>query len=486
MTFDPEEYKQWDQKTRDRAFAALKERIDNPARAWYCKRGRSCNGKPHGEYNYPHARGDQWPPVNDGWFVWAILSGRGSGKTRGGSEWVRKNSDRVGRIAAIAQTTRDVRAVMVEGDSGLIKVCESAKVDYLWEPSKREFTFTRTGSKVHFYTGEEPDSLRGPQHGLAWLDEPAHMPAINEVWSNLLLGLRLGDDPKVLVTTTPLPTEWLKTLVKLPTTRLVRVSTYANLDNLAATYREQVINQFEGTRRGRQELHGEIIEDVEGALWNSEMLELTRKYPEGIERALIALPDARSIPFERIVVAVDPAGTHNERSDETGIVVVGQLDGIFYVLADYSGTYSPDQWAKKVIHAYNHWSADRVVVEKNYGGDMVESNLRNQEESLPITLVNSRRGKAIRAEPVVGLYEQGRVKHIGNFETMETQMVEWVPGRGQSPDRIDALVHGVTHLSGRGRAADIASTVGRPINRGPSAPRVMTGRATVHQGTMLG
>lgn len=449
--------KDWREEDRIAAMSRLKEMVEDPPKVFYCKRGRVCDGKPHGPYTYNHARGDQWPPLGD-WFVWAMISGRGAGKTRSGTEWLRKKSRKVPRMAAIAQTTRDMRAVMVEGESGLIRVCENAKIGYEWKPTNREFTFDN-GAKVYFYTGEEPDSLRGPQHGLAWLDEPAHMPLIEDVWNNLLMGLRLGEDPRVLVTTTPLPTPWMKTLVKLKTTSVVRVSTYANLDNLAPTYRDQIISQYEGTRLGLQELHGEIIEDVEGALWNGDLIDLAHSLPNGLKYEEIA----KRAPFQRIVVGVDPAGTATKRSDETGIIVVGVLDGTFYVLDDLSGRYTPDVWAKEVVRAFNKWSADRVVAEKNYGGDMVEANLRNQSQNLPITIVNSRRGKEIRAEPIVGLYEQGRVKHVKQFAELETQMLEWVPGRGSSPDRVDALVHAVTNLSGRGGPATAAAPVNMPI-----------------------
>lgn len=460
MAVDPEAFHGWDAKTQATAAKRLKDLVDNPPRIWYCNVGRTCDGLPHEGVPYNHARGDQWPPVGVDWFVWAMLSGRGAGKTRSGTEYARKMRKHVSRIAAIAQTTRDMRAVMVEGDSGLIRVCEAAKVEYDWKPTNREFTFLDTGCKVQFYTGEEPDSLRGPQHGLAWLDEPAHMPLIEEVWSNLVLGLRLGKRPRVLVTTTPLPIPWVKRTIALPTTRVVRVSTYANLANLAPTYREQVISQYEGTRLGRQELHGEVIDDVEGALWNGDLIEGT--IIEG--DFLRVMPEnPRDWPWESIVVSIDPAGTSTKRSDETGIIVVGLLDNVFYVLEDLSGRHSPDVWAKIALKAYRNWKADRIVAEKNYGGDMVAHTLRNQDQNAPLTLVNSRRGKELRAEPVVALYEQRRVRHMRGLNDLETQQVEWVPSRGSSPDRVDALVHGITHLSSRTGRASIETAADMPL-----------------------
>lgn len=468
MNFDPEEFEKWDPATKAKVAARLQEMIEEPPAIWYCPRGRDCDGQPHEGVEYSHARSDQWPPPGKDWFIWAILSGRGAGKTRTGSEWMRGMSKRHSRMAAVGRRTFDIRATLVEGESGLIKTCEKAKVGYTWEPSKREFTFAN-GSKVYFYSAEEPDSLRGPQNELAWLDEPAHMPLIQEVWDNLLLGLRIGPRPRILITSTPLPTPWMKGLVKREDTVVVRVSTYANLNNLAPTYRDTILSKYEGTRLGRQELHGEIIEDVEGALWNKELIELAHI---DLYKDLMGSSPSEW-PFERIVVGVDPAGTANKKSDETGIVVCGVLEGRFYVLADYTGKYSPDQWAKKVIHAFKVWHADRVVVEQNYGGDMVAANLRNQDENLPITEVNSRRGKELRAEPVVGLYEQGRVKHAGDISALEKEQCEWVPGSGPSPNRIDAAVHAITDLMGRGGPASIASArgiqLGAPVmtpNRG--------------------
>jgi len=459
-----EEIERWDPATRAQMIDLLQRTIETPPRAWYCKRGRACDGKPHEGYPYPHARGDQWPPPGVDWFVWAILSGRGAGKTRTGGEWCRKKSERFPRIAGIGRRGVDIRSTMVEGESGLIRVCEMAGQTYIWEPSKREFTF-QNGGKVYFYTAEEPDSLRGPQHHLAWLDEPAHMPLIDLVWDNLLLGLRLGDRPQVLVTSTPTPIPWVKKLVKKEDTRVVRVSTYANLENLAPTFRKNVIEQYEGTRLGRQELHGEVIEDVEGALWNAELIIAANDLsPDDLDG--VPYHSYLGKPFDRIVVSVDPAGTANKKSDETGILVVARQGRQFFVLDDLTGKYSPDQWAKKVVYAYQKWGADRVIAEKNYGGDMVASNMKNQDENLPITMVTSRRGKAIRAEPIVGLYEQNRVHHVGPLAELEREETEWVPGEGDSPNRIDAVVHGITNLMKRGGKAGVASARGQQANTG--------------------
>lgn len=462
--FDPEAFKNWTPEAQEQALAMLREQQEGK-RVWYCQRGRSCDGKAHDGAPYSHARSDQWPPPGLDWFVWLVISGRGAGKTRTGAEWLRKMSEHVGRAAMIGRRGTDVRQTMVEGDSGLIRVCERAKVPYEWSPSKREFTF-HNGSKVFGYSGEEPDSLRGPQHGIAWLDEPAHIAQIAEVWDNLLMGLRLDGVPggsKVLCTSTPLPTKWLKALISDPLTRTVRVSTYANLDNLDPNFRRTVIQRYEGTRIGRQELHGEVLADVEGALWNFDMI-----VPN---RIVLRLPNGDDAPLEdlipqmdRIVVGVDPAGTSKKRSDETGIVVVGRKGREMYVLADASGRYTPSGWARKAVDLYEHWQANAIVAENNYGGEMVRSTLSNERSTAYVKEVNSRRGKLIRAEPVVSLYEQSLVHHARTLENvedgLEQQMTEWVPGKGDSPDRVDALVHAITELVEGNGESEIATATG--------------------------
>jgi hypothetical protein len=505
----------WTPAAKEKALREFMALTSVNRRAWYCDRGRICDGKPHGQYSYKHARGDQYPPPGSDWLIWAVFSGRGcvapatrvfnpstgehvpiadiptgfptdvlamdgvyqteggpfrkgfdelwrvqlvdgnqitvtaehkfltrhgwvplleldpgdliasggpsaqyseepfwthgphsgvktanlhnnhyrpdfeqfsgldkrgffsvprwseissityshhgeywdltvpgpnhytaegiwnhnSGKTRTGAEWVRKISERTGRIGMVGRRGVDVRATMVEGESGLIFACENAGIGFDWQPSKREFTFPN-GGKVFGYSGEEPDSLRGPQHGALWLDEPAHMPLIEDVWDNAALGLRLPGLPggaKALVTTTPLATTWIKNLTKDPAAKIVRVSTYANLENLDPAFRSRVLRRYEGTRLGRQELHGEVLEDVEGAMWSGEMFSVS---------------DLEAGDCERIVVGIDPAGTNNRRSDETGIIAVGTKGDEFIVLADGTGKYSPNGWAQKTIDIY--------------------------------------------------------------------------------------------------------------------------------------
>lgn len=363
---------------------------------------------------------------------------------------------------------------MVEGDSGLLACYDNAKVPALWEPSKRRITITAPNGKEHFvqaFTAEEPERLRGPQHGAVWLDEPAHMKMIQATWDNMMFGLRLGKNPRILCSTTPLPIKWLKDLIAEPDTVSVTVSTYANLDNLAPTFKKVMLNKYEGTRLGQQELHGEILDDIVGAMWTWAMIEENRD--DGA--------DLSAADMDRIVVSIDPAGTSDKKRDETGIIVVGKRGNDFYVLADRSGHYTPEGWAEAAWKAYDEFQADKVVAEKNYGGEMVSSTLRNSRknsngfcDSEP-KLVNSRRGKKLRAEPVVGLYEQGRVHHVGIIEELETQMTEWVPDQSDSPDRVDALVHGVVELSGMSYDATVAVPSGN-FERRPSGGRLWTPR----------
>lgn len=484
LPFDPEEFKKWPIAAQQKALSMLEAKKD-PPRIWYCTRGRICDGQPHTGAEYPHARGDQWPPEGIDWAFWLAISGRGSGKTRTGAEWCRKMSHHVPRMAMVGRRGTDVRGTMVEGPSGLIYVCERAGINYTWEPSKKEFTFGN-GAKVFGFSGEEPDSLRGPQFGLAWLDEPAHMPLIEAVWDMLLLGLRLDGVPggaKALITSTPLPLKWLKTLMADPKSRVVRVSTYANLSNLDPTFRDNILTRYEGTRLGRQELHGEVLQDVEGALWTWDLIENARVEPEDLF--------AFAKTMDRIVVGIDPAGTSRRKSDETGIVVVGKKDGHLYVLADASGHHTPERWARRACDLYDLWDADAIVVENNYGGEMVKSTIDNISMYPRVKEVNSTRGKLIRAEPVFAQYEQGKVHHAGNLTDLETQLTEWIPGRGSSPDRLDALVHACTELSDHARPATLTTASGllipnsNPRHRGPNhatgrinAPERLT-RATV-------
>ena len=465
---DPEAWKDWDEASKKKLLDAI-ELAQKKKYAWYCTVGRTCDGLPHEGYDYKHARGDQWPPEGTDWFVWMLKGGRGSGKTRSGAEWIRKLANTMPRVSIIGPTWSHVRDVMVEGESGLLFTFERAGITALWEPSKRKITVpcscpvnTRTKRKPHkkghivqVFTGEEPDRLRGPVHWAVWLDEPAHIALIEDVWDMMLLGLRGGKRPLILCTTTPLPTKCMKELLKKEDTVAVTVSTYANIDNLATTFRKTVLDKYEGTRLGRQELHGEILEDVEGALWNWAWITDNR------DRLGVTIED-----MERIVVGIDPSGTNSKKRDETGIIVVGRKNGHYYVFADGSDHYSPEGWAKKAWKLFDKYMADKIVAEKNYGGDMVRSTLTNARQNGPVELVTSRRGKELRAEPVSALYEQGVVHHVGIFKELEEQMTEWVPGIGDSPDRVDALVHAITALNKGGGPGQIAVPGAEPM---PSA-----------------
>jgi predicted phage terminase large subunit-like protein len=379
------------------------------------------------------ARPDQIPPPGD-WRTWLILAGRGWGKTRTGAEWVRAEVEagRRGRIALIGATAADVRDVMVEGESGLMSTARPT-FRPTFEPSKRRVTWPN-GAIATTYSADEPDRLRGPQHDGGWADELAAWRR-PETWDMYLFGLRLGTDPRTVVTTTPRPTSTIKELVAAPTTHPTRGATYDNLENLAPAFAEQIIRKYEGTRLGRQELLAEILTDTPGALWTYALLEDRRPAPD----------------CTRVVVAIDPAVTSGEDSDETGILVCGLgSDGRGYVLADRSCRLSPDGWARRAVHVYDEYRADLVVAEVNNGGDLVEQTIRTVRRSIPYRKVTASRGKQVRAQPVAALYEQGKVSHVEVFAELEEQLTTWTPESGTSPDRLDALVWAMTELMVKG------------------------------------
>ena len=389
------------------------------------------------------ARPNQLPPEGD-WNTWVVLAGRGFGKTRMGSEWIRKLAhDNPGcRIALVAETAADARDVMIKGDSGLL-ACDPTLTEDSWSPTNRCLTWPN-GSKAFTYNGTTPDQLRGPQHHFAWVDELAKFEYMQDAWDQMMFGLRLGEHPQVLVTTTPRPLPLIKALVNAEDTVVTRGSTLDNAINLADNTVKALYDRYGGTRLGRQELEGEILGDIPGALWRREDIDGSR---------LKELPET----LDRVIVAVDPATSAEEKSDENGIVVVAMArdeDGYArgYVLEDGSLKGTPEQWAKKAVTLYRKWQADKIVAEKNQGGLMVESVIKAQDRSVPVKLVHASRGKAIRAEPISALYEQGRVHHIGRFDSLEDQMCEFSIDNVRnsstgSPDRVDALVWGLTELN---------------------------------------
>jgi len=383
------------------------------------------------------ARPEQIEPPGD-WLGWLILAGRGFGKTRTGAEWIRENveSGKAGRVALIGEDAGDVRDVMIEGESGILaKSPPWFKPKYT--PSKKKVEWPN-GAKALVFADKDPETLRGPQHDLAWIDELAKFPNQDVTWDNLMFGLRLGSHPRVCITTTPRPTKLIKLLRKDPSFVFTFGSTYRNMDNLSAAYRN-IVKRYEGTRLGKQELHAEILEDTPGALWTLETIEIWRDLAARIE------------DMDRVVVAIDPSVSSGENAAEAGIIVCaskvisGERHG--FVFADRSIQGSPSVWAGEAISAYNRFSADRIIAETNNGGEMVEAVLRNVDSSVSYNSVHASRGKLTRAEPISALYERGLIHHVGVFTELEDQMTTWVPGE-KSPDRMDALVWGLTELFG--------------------------------------
>ncbi|WP_436015278.1 DNA-packaging protein [Rhizobium sp. LjRoot254] len=382
------------------------------------------------------ARDEQQPPPGD-WRTWLLMGGRGSGKTRAGAEWVHAmaRGARVPlRIALVAETLADAREVMIDGVSGIWRIARFGRPQF--EITRRRLVWPN-GSVAQLFSSEDPDSLRGPQFDLAWCDELAKWKHAQETWDMLQFGLRLGDMPRQVVTTTPRAIPLVRTLIKDAGTVVTRLSTEGNRANLAAGFIETMEKRYGGTRLGRQELGGELIEDREDALWSRDMLERLRIRTHG--------------PLGRIVVAVDPPAAERAKDSCCGIVVAGlEATGRAVVLADLSvANASPSAWGNAVVRAFRKYQADRVVAEVNQGGDMVSAILRSVDEMLPVTTVHARRGKYLRAEPVAALYEQGRVAHAGDFAALEDQMCDFGPdglSGGTSPDRLDALVWALTSL----------------------------------------
>ncbi|MDB5654305.1 MAG: hypothetical protein JWQ94_1918 [Tardiphaga sp.] len=378
------------------------------------------------------------------WLTWLMIGGRGAGKTRAGAEWVRAQAmgrgpggrERQMRIALVGETEHDVREVMIEGVSGLLAVHPRHERPQ-WLPSRRRLQWS-TGAVAQVFSAEDPESLRGPQFCCAWSDEMAKWRHAEAAFDMLQFGLRLGVQPRQLITTTPRPTALLKRLMADSTSVITRAATATNAFNLAPTFLHSVVSRYAGTRLGRQELDGEIIEDRADALWSRALLESCR------------VDDAP--PLQRIVVAVDPPVSSGKHADACGIVAAGITDGgMVYVLADETvSRVTPSAWANRAIALWRRLEADALVVEVNQGGEMVRSVIHQVDAGVPVTSVRASRGKWLRAEPVATLYEQGRVRHAGAFAALEDEMCDFASSglsNGRSPDRLDALVWAVTSLT---------------------------------------
>ena len=377
-------------------------------------------------------RPNQRTPAGD-WFVWLILAGRGWGKTRTGAEDMAAyaHTHPGSRLTVVAPTSASARDVCVEGESGLLGIIPEPLVD-TWNRSLGELIL-KNGSRFKLFSADEPDRLRGYQAHRSWCDELASW-RYPDAWDQMLLGLRLGDDPRCIVTTTPKPTQLVRGLVERGDVLVTRGSTFENQANLAAAALAQLRDRYEGTRLGRQELFAEILADTPGALWGRAQVDglRVREHPELV----------------RIVVAIDPAVTSGEDADETGIVVAGKgVDGKAYVLKDLTCRMSPDGWARRAVNAYHEFKADRIVAETNNGGEMVRLTIVTVDRSVAFRGVHASRGKRTRAEPVAALYEQSRVHHVGGLPLLEDQMCSYVPDDYDgSPDRVDALVWAITDL----------------------------------------
>lgn len=400
------------------------------------------------KYHWPFwARPDQLTPPGDKWTTWLILAGRGWGKTRTGAETIRDWAcgptplarGKCSIIALVAETSADARDVMVEGPAGIL-ACHPKDFRPVYSPANRRLVWPN-GARAYLYNAVEPDQLRGPQHDAAWGDEMAKWRYMQATWDQLQFGLRLGLHPRQIITTTPRPLPLIRRMMNDETVVVTSGATLDNKANLAESTVRYLYERYSGTRLGRQELEGELLEDIPGALWQRSTIDENRR------------PEA-PVEMSRIVVAVDPAVSSEEGSDETGIVCVGvakDVDGYNrgYILADKSLRGAPDEWARKAVALYREFNADRIVAEKNQGGEMVEAVIRAVDRNVPVTLVHATRGKLVRAEPVSALYEQGRVHHVGRFDELEDQMCVFAADYDRangSPDRMDALVWGLSFL----------------------------------------
>ena len=422
-------------------------------------------------------RPEQQRPEGDEWNIWLYLAGRGAGKTRTAAEWIREEAKYTNkgqiRFALVARTAADVRDVIVEGESGIINVTPPSERP-LYEPSKRRLTWPN-GNTATCFTADEPDSLRGPQFTHAWGDEVAAWRQTPDAagmtaFDNLRVGTRLGSNPKIVVTTTPKRVPLLYQLMaeaeKTGKVIITRGSTMDNQGNLSTAYLDAIKGVYEGTRLAQQELYGEMLSDVEGALWTPDLIDRNRE---------TQLP--MGTPLR--VVAVDPSVAENPR-DECGIVVcasTGERDLYkrnSWVLEDATVHGSPDVWANKVVQMARKWGCP-VVAEVNQGGALVRNAINTIDPSIKVLEVHSKYGKALRAEPITLAYEQGRVHHVNYLADLESQMISWIPGEGKSPDRVDALVHALTALLIKPPAGFVGGKITAKSMAGRKIPNDRTG-----------
>jgi len=375
------------------------------------------------------------------------MAGRGFGKTRLGAEWLAAKAVRNDgvRCAIVARTFSDTRNVCVEGVSGILGILREYDAVKDWNKSNGILTL-KNGSIIQTFSADTPDSLRGPQFHYAWTDELAAW-QYDDTWNQLQFGLRLGDHTQTVITTTPRPTKLIKDLVKRESTVVTRGSTFDNAENLSQSALLEMQERYAGTRLGQQELFGAILDDNPGALWSRGLLETAR------------VKEAPTLT--RVVVGIDPAVTSGDESDSTGIVVAGMTpDGHYYILADYTLKASPQVWAEKAVYAFELHKADRIIAETNNGGDLVVHLLQQVKNTIPVKKVTASRGKAVRAEPIAALSEQGKLHMVGYFTELEDELCEYEPGvSAKSPDRMDAMVWAVTELSEGSNALNYLSAL---------------------------
>jgi phage terminase large subunit-like protein len=384
------------------------------------------------------ARPAQLPPEGRPWNGWAVVAGRGFGKTWVGANYTNELANTVGRMVLIGATASDVRDTMIEGDSGILRTAP-AWFRPIYEPSKRRIEWPN-GCIASCFSSEEPDRLRGVNSEWGWLDELSAWQNLQSTWDMFSFGLRLGQDPRWLVTTTPRPSKLLKEILARDDVVTTTGSTFDNAANLAPPFLEAIKRKYDGTRLGRQEMYAELLLDTPGAMWQQEWIDRSRIQSIG------------GGDFKRIVIAIDPAATSGENADETGIICAAIDDaGDAYIIEDVSGRLAPHEWAQAAIRLYKKYRADRIIGETNNGGEMIESVLRSIDPSISYKSVHASRGKAIRAEPISAMYEQNRVHHVGIFTQLEDQMTSFTQdstraSTGSSFDRMDATVWALTEL----------------------------------------